>query len=237
MFRSSDCTLYKDVLYFDPTLTWLGHRLYAILALVPFVFLLLIPSLLLSIYPTRLYTQISSRVLSARKRQAITTFAEALHRCFKDGLNGTQDYRCLPGVFLITAVVGPLIIVGVKFIGSELITGFTLILMALLLAQARPCKSTTANFSLSYHLMVAGALSIFLFFWKSDVLKTMHLELILIVVPMISHILVLSWAGYMLVGWAASKCGGRPHYMGDLAASGRMCCFQQRHGYEVLLDM
>ena len=239
VFQSSDCTVYKDVLYFDPTLTWLGHRhiLYAILALVPFIFLLLIPSLLLSVYPTRLYRQISSRCLSARKRLAITTFAEALHRCFKDGLNGTRDYRCLPGVFLIAAVVGPLIISDVNFIGTDLIAGFTLILIALLLAQARPCKSTTANFSLSYHSMVAGALNIFLFFWKLDVLKTMHLELILIVVPVISHVVVLSWAGYMLVRWAASKCGGRPHCMGDLAASGRMCCFQQRHGYEVLLDM
>ena len=55
-----------------------------------------IPSVLLCIYPTRVYRYLS-RFLSARKRLAITAFAEALHSCFKDGLNGTRDYRALAG--------------------------------------------------------------------------------------------------------------------------------------------
>ncbi|CAI8009090.1 hypothetical protein GBAR_LOCUS6154 [Geodia barretti] len=51
-----------------------------------------------------------SRFLSARKRLAITAFAEALHSCFKDGLNGTRDYRALAGgtvfVVLLSFLIG-----------------------------------------------------------------------------------------------------------------------------------
>ena len=81
--------LYETALYFDPTITYLSHQ-HVLYALVPVVFLTFIPSVLLILYPTRLYSRYLSRCLSARIRLAITTFAEALHKCFKDGLNGTR---------------------------------------------------------------------------------------------------------------------------------------------------
>ena len=97
VFQSSDCHLFRSVMFSDPTVTWFSpkHISYVVLALIPFVLFLLIPSLLLCIYPTRLYRCLS-RYLSPRKRLAITAFAEALHSCFKDGLNGTRDYRAFP---------------------------------------------------------------------------------------------------------------------------------------------
>ena len=76
----------KQVLYTDPTVEWNTIIPYIFVAAVFLIFISLIPSLLLCIYPTRLY-QYLSKFLSARKRLAITAFAEALHSCFKDGLN------------------------------------------------------------------------------------------------------------------------------------------------------
>ena len=84
----------KQVLYTDPTVEWNTSVPYILIAVAFFIFISLIPSLLLCIYPTRLY-QYLSRFLSARKRLAITAFAEALHSYFKDGLNGNRDYRAL----------------------------------------------------------------------------------------------------------------------------------------------
>ena len=83
----------KRILYIDPTVEFLSskHTLYMLIALFPFISISLIPSVLLCLYPTRVYRYLS-RSLSARKRLAITAFAEALHSCFKDGLNGTHDY-------------------------------------------------------------------------------------------------------------------------------------------------
>ena len=77
----------EGVLYIDPSVVYFSHEhiLYLIIALVPCVFLVLIPALLLLVYPTRIYRSFS-RLISTRKQLAITTFAEALHNCFKDGL-------------------------------------------------------------------------------------------------------------------------------------------------------
>ena len=103
----------KQVLYTDPTIEWNTRIAYVLIAAVIFIFISLTPSLLLCIYPTRLY-QYLSRFLSARKQLAITAFAEALHSCFKDGLNGTRDYRALAGVTFF----GFLIFVATNFEGS-----------------------------------------------------------------------------------------------------------------------
>ena len=56
----------KQVLYTGPTVEWNTSIQYVLIAAVLFIFISLIPSLLLCIYPTRLYRYLS-RFLSARK--------------------------------------------------------------------------------------------------------------------------------------------------------------------------
>ena len=118
--KGTDCSIYKNVMYFDPSITWLSqkHLVYVVVALIPFTLLVLIPSFLLLIYPTRIYRYLS-RCLSARKRLAITAYVEAIHNCFKDGLNGTRDYRWFPGALVLTAIIASPV-----FLGTELGAGF-----------------------------------------------------------------------------------------------------------------
>ncbi|CAI8026068.1 hypothetical protein GBAR_LOCUS15031, partial [Geodia barretti] len=85
----------RQVLYLDSTMEWPSYN-YLLIAVLVSITVSVIPSVLLCLYPTRVYRYLS-RFLSARKRLAITAFAEALHSCFKDGLNGTHDYRALAG--------------------------------------------------------------------------------------------------------------------------------------------
>ena len=98
VYRSTDGTLYKQVLYYDPTITVFSHKhvIYIVLAVVPFILLVLIPSLLLCVYPTRVYGCLS-RFISARKRLAITAFAEAINNCF-NSLSARRNIRnnCSP---------------------------------------------------------------------------------------------------------------------------------------------
>ncbi|CAI8026067.1 hypothetical protein GBAR_LOCUS15031 [Geodia barretti] len=99
----------RQVLYLDPTVEWPSYKClpYLLIAVLVSLSISVIPSVLLCLYPTRVYRHLS-RFLSARKRLAITAFAEALHSCFKDGLNGTRDYRALAGaqlfIILLSAV-------------------------------------------------------------------------------------------------------------------------------------
>ena len=93
----------KKVLYYDPTVVAYSseHIPYLVVAVVVCFLQAVCPALLLCLYPTRLYERLS-RCCSPRKRIAIKTFAEALHSCFKNGLNGIRDYKAVSG-FLIMA--------------------------------------------------------------------------------------------------------------------------------------
>ena len=104
--RRHDGSIYRHALAYDPNIEWLSHQhiLYTAVASVPLLLLTVVPSVMLIIYPTKIYSRCLSRCLGPRKRLAITAFAEALNFCFKDGLNGTRDYRALAGLFPVLVV-------------------------------------------------------------------------------------------------------------------------------------
>ncbi|CAI8042087.1 hypothetical protein GBAR_LOCUS23377 [Geodia barretti] len=91
----------KNVVFADTSVQYfsLTHILFLIVAFVQCLVLVFFPLLLLVIYPTRIYRYLS-RFISTRKQLAITAFVEALNGHFKDGLNGTTDYRPLAGVVM-----------------------------------------------------------------------------------------------------------------------------------------
>ena len=82
VYSNIDHSVYKTVLFADASIEYLSqtHVIYFLVALIECIFIVFIPSMLLFIYPTRIYRG-TSRILSTRKQLAITTFAEA---SFKD---------------------------------------------------------------------------------------------------------------------------------------------------------
>ena len=158
----------EHVVLFDPTLVWFSHMHLIYLSVLMFAlypFLVILPSLLLMVYPTRLYHFIS-RFMNQRKQLAITAFAEALHSCFKDGLAGTWDYRSLVGLSMLVELMFPLLVYGCYITYHTVLphdqytlpvfTAIILFLLSLLVSYLRPCKSLMANMSLSYHIMALG---------------------------------------------------------------------------------
>ena len=249
IWRSTDSMVCASVVYSDPTIIWLSQEyiLYIIIVIVFSTSLLFIPSLLLCVYPTRIYRCLS-QFLSARKRLAITAFAEALHNCFKDGLNGTRDYRALVGIVLLGEIIFYLFNLFIKKVNVvafdvEVSDGCWLIFLSFFFSYLRPCKLTIANLSLSYHLMVAGILSIALHLWKYDMSTgTEPLELAIIVLPVISHILMFAWSGYIFVKWIMSHCGYQFNTchckaaLSDLANAAKQYFHRGRGGYQVLAN-
>ena len=155
-----------QVLYIDPSVVYYSHEhiLYLVIAMVPCIFLVFIPALLLCVYPTRIYRRLS-QLISTTKQLAITTFAEALHNCFKDGLNGTRDYRAFAGLIVLGFPVASLlsyitwkIVAPATGLYRDQISGYMLFAVSLIVSYVRPCKSTLANFSLSYHVFMLGVL-------------------------------------------------------------------------------
>ena len=195
------------VLYIDPSVVLFSHEhiLYLMIAVVPCILLVLIPALLLCVYPTRIYRRLS-QLISTRKQLAITAFAEALHNCFKDGLNGTRDYRALAGLIVLGLPVGYCLTYITREtlalptgLSKESISGYTVFAVSFVLSYVRPCKSTLANFSLSYHTFMFGVLLFGRSYWYYDLsVKTEALEIALIVIPLLSHIFVFFWMVYIM---------------------------------------
>ena len=92
---------YTTKAYADPTMTYFGweHLPYALTALVLTLVLILIPLLLLFLYPLRSF----QTFLNNRQWQCTTLhiFADSFHGCYKDGTNGTRDYRWFAGLHLL----------------------------------------------------------------------------------------------------------------------------------------
>ena len=199
------------VVYFDPNIPSFGPRHFMNLTIpgVCYSIFVLIPCLLLIIYPTRLYRSLT-RFLSQRKQLAIKAFAEALHSCFKDGLGGTRDFRAFAGLSMTIILVYPNCTYGCYIALYKILnltpytlpvfSGLLLVLLSLLLSYLRPCKSLLANISLSYHIMVLGILNVSITIWTNDSsTSTLTLETLIVGLPMLSHMLVIGWAGHLLL--------------------------------------
>ena len=91
--------------YVDPNISYFGphHILYALAALFFTIILIVIPLLLLFLYPLKLF----QNMLSARNWQCPTLhiFADTFQGCYKNGTNGGRDYRWFSGLHLLLRFV------------------------------------------------------------------------------------------------------------------------------------
>ena len=191
----------KDYVYLNPYLTFLSHEhlVYLSLSVIPCFLLVITPSLVLCLYPTRIYRFVS-RFISDRKQLGITAFAEALNHCFKDGLNGTRDYRAMAGLLIIYEILEGIVNM---IIWKTLNRGFdrSLILAAqcfissFVISFTKPCKTKIGNISLSYHLTMTGIMCVAYYLWLNDIIAETQVLLLtlIVVIPTISHLLILVW--------------------------------------------
>ena len=236
----------RNILYIDPTIEWPSQWFfpYSITVAIPFLFISVIPSVVLCIYPTRVYRYLS-RFLSARKRLAITAFAEALHSCFKDCLNGIRDYRGLAGaplfVFVFAAAVYNLIHLFTSYGNADIIVIFLWMLLVCVVSYIKPCKSSIANISLSFHLFLCGIVQCAAYLWTRDLtVETYTIELTLIITILTPHTLVALWAGYTLTKHTLTRFGYQFHGPGckvalsDMANGVRLCLCRRHRDYQEL---
>ena len=212
MCRNTDHSLYRTVMYFDATVDYTSpkHIVFLAIAIVQCLFLVVLPSLLLFFYPTRVYRWFT-QFISARKQQAIRTFVEALHSSFKDGLNGTRDYRALAGVLIFGFPLLGLWCWLVKIVifteyDIDISVFFTFSFLSLLLSYMRPLKSIVANMSLSFYSFLFGVCGLAHYLWMLNTsTSTEALELSFLFIALSAQFPVLVWAGYRCVCYFKPK--------------------------------
>ena len=203
VYSNIDHSVYKTVLFADASIEYLSqtHVIYFLVALIECIFIVFIPSMLLFIYPTRIY-RAASRILSTRKQLAITTFVEALNNSFKDGLNGTRDYRAFAGILIFWI---PLLVLLIK-VDTIMVVCVIFLLVSLCLSYIQPCKSKIANISLCYYMVLFVVLELVVFIWYYDLSTSAEtLALAFIFIGFLSQVPFFVWATYNSVCCVARR--------------------------------
>ena len=195
--------------YIDPTVPIFNskHLFLIALSVVIFIFIILPPILLLLIFPTRLFNELS-RHLKPSWVVSIQTFVDTIQGCYKDGTDGTRDYRAVSGYILAIWVLIPAVEITVlSLLQNVLLTAeiFFMFFTALtvLCAALRPYKHKVANVSavalLSFLALIA---SIFIFV----VSNTLFVVIMLIFLISLPHCVFYCYITYRLRKIAKQYC-------------------------------
>ena len=133
------------VLFYDGTVDYFGseHLPYALFAIVILLVFTLFPILLLCLYPCHCFQKFLNRCHV--RSQALHTFMDAFQGCYKDGTNGTRDYRYFSAVYLITRVAVHLSLVFNFLSLNNSVFIALLSIVVLLLSTLRPYKKDFFN--------------------------------------------------------------------------------------------
>ena len=104
-------------LYYDTTVEYFGpkHLPYAVMALVVLFIFILLPILLLTLYPFRA-VQKYLNLLSGRSQLFLNTFVDSFQGCYKNGTEpGTRDYRYLSALPFLIRLIMIMIVVNATF--------------------------------------------------------------------------------------------------------------------------
>ena len=118
------------------------------LSVIILIFIVSPPTIVLAVYPTRCFRKVST-CLKPRWLIALHTFTNTFQYCYKDGTNGTRDYRAISGYILAVLLAIPLIL-GVMTQVHSHTTFFwqvSIILLTALSVVLEPYKYRTSNLS------------------------------------------------------------------------------------------
>ena len=147
-----------QVTYIDPTVPMYSprHIYLMIFSTCVLLFIVLPPILVLIVFPTRLSNKLQT-YFSPRLNLALFTFVATFQGCYKDGTNGTRDYRALSGgilggcVLILALKVCSHLLIEVNDRNPVISWQIVIILLIALLVSCellRPYKSEVANQSI-----------------------------------------------------------------------------------------
>ena len=132
----------EPYLFFDGTVKFFGkqHLPYAILAITVLIIFIILPLLLLCFYPCRCFQKVLNHY--RLRCQALHIFMDAFHSGYKNGTEGTRDYRHLSVAYLLMRIL----FFSIAAVGnSEVMAGFILgvlfIVFATLITIVRPYRA------------------------------------------------------------------------------------------------
>ena len=237
---NSTGTRYEGVLLNRPSIPLNSHTymLYVAVVLVLMLNLGVLPTALLCIHSVKMFRRKLDSCCSQRVQIAFNIFVDTLQGTFKDGLNGTRDYRSLPAVIALLVMLSAVLGAVGHTLNFFLIPVFTVILVlaSILVAFARPCKTLSTNISLSFHLGWIAVMAILLlhFIYDNGAIDSTPAVLLVAAVP-IPHILMLIWFAYKIlhrINCLKASCRKIPCLNGDNMGSENMIPDRLEHSQD-----
>ena len=229
------------LLYIDPSVPYLSqkHVLLMAFSVAVAVFVFLPPLLILVVYPTSLYRKISHWI-SPKWRLRIKTYVETFNGCFKDGTNGTRDYRSLSGwILLLSGFFPQLFIAIVSFFvpgsQSDIYVAYPVAILFSIIAilctflqpyKERVCNALTSGLLVISSLIFATATGFYNTNSRNELVKLMMLTLL-----MTPHCVL--W-GYVV--WRATYFCRRSRKSADGGREGLLDLLAESVNYDATVD-
>ena len=133
------------VLYYDASIESFSrqHLPFAVLAICVLLVFVLFPMLLLLLYPMRSFQRCLGYCTRIRW-QFLHTFADAFQGCYKNGTNGTRDFRYFAGLYLVFRIVILAAFISPAYYMWLILIPFPVV-VSLLFAYFRPYKNNLFN--------------------------------------------------------------------------------------------
>ena len=130
-----------NVLYFHKQ-----HLPYAILALSLLLFFVLLPTLILVLYPFRWFQKLLN--LFPFRWYILHTFVDSFQGCYKDGtVEGTRDYRWFPSLFFLLRIILYILASLIPTLAYFAISLLAVVMFAVLLVTVQPFKENVRHYS------------------------------------------------------------------------------------------
>lgn len=152
-------TVVSKRLYLNASVKYFGteeHLPYAITAIAVMVLFVFTPLILLALYPLRSFQKcLDSCHLRTR---VLTTFVDSVQGCYKDGTDGTRDYRYFSAVYIVVRIVSIGLYVLTLDVYFYSLGSLLMVIVGMLYFVLQPYKRSMYNY-------VDGILSLNLAMW------------------------------------------------------------------------
>ena len=192
-------TKVDEIVSFEPLIqpSHVKYKVHAFATYIPVIIFILIPAVLLCLYPSRHFQNFLRRCCGPRKRLALAIFVDTISSGYRDGLDGGRDWRRLFPLLLFLLVGLHFIYISKHLILPEtmlIIMAPLLLLMSFIVMYFRPYKTKAINMSNAFHLTILSICCLTIALWIQDYyLNARSLVIILIVCLSLPHVVMLLW--------------------------------------------
>ena len=195
-------TIYRSFLYVDPNIHQYSrqHIPYLSLSATVLVVFCAIPTVLLCLYPTKFFRRPLRCCLPLQWQYGLGAFMDTFQGYYKDGSDGTRDYRVASIVHLVLVFIIVYRTTNLRHYIKGYVMNYTqlyLVAGSLFYALARPCKKDSANViqSLVYALTAVVIQFIVIYSYHCT---AMHNYLIVLLCLLIPHVILCGYVVYKI---------------------------------------